>query len=133
MSEFRKADQIRLMIEKAHRSLRSAENLLQTEDYESCSSRAYYAVFHILQAALLTKDLVYSKHSGVISAFSEHFLKEGVFPRDFAKRIRKLRKDRETGDYSYTKLVEREDSQEDLTTANEIVQVVERYLRESQY
>jgi len=74
--------------------------LAKCEMKTASSSRAYYAVFHIMQAALLTKNLTYKKHSGVISAFSKQFIKTGIFPKEFARYIKSLRSDRETSDYS---------------------------------
>lgn len=54
---------LRAIINKANRSLEAAKILLTGGGYESASSRAYYAVFHLMQACLLTKGLSYSKQS----------------------------------------------------------------------
>lgn len=72
--------QLRAMIEKAQRSLRAAEEHLAKGDHDFASSKAYYAVFHLMQAALLTKGKTFSKHAGVISGFSEQFIRPGTFP-----------------------------------------------------
>jgi len=79
----------------------SARNNFNHEDFETTSSKAYYAVFHIMQAALLLKGLTYSKHSGVISGFSKEFIKPDIFPKEFSKKIRSLYKGREISDYNY--------------------------------
>ncbi len=44
-----------------------------------------------------TKNLSFAKHSKVIPAFSKYFVKEGVFPEDFGRKIKDLRKNREIG------------------------------------
>lgn len=49
--------EIRSLIERAMRYLKSAKILLKEKDYESSVSRAYYAMFYSAQAALLTKKL----------------------------------------------------------------------------
>lgn len=72
-----KQEGILKIIEKSFRTLRSSRNALEDGDFETASSRAYYAVFHIMQATLLTKGLTFSKHSGVIGAFSQYFIKPG--------------------------------------------------------
>lgn len=120
--------QIKAVVEKAHRSLDAAKTLFERENFESASSRAYYAVFHMMQAALLTKELSYSKHSGVISGFSGHFIKSGVFPKEFGKEIRSLRKDREIGDYEYQTTLGKETVEGDVLAAEKIVNAVEAYL-----
>ncbi len=42
----------RARLEKAERFLRTAQQALRDGDYESCVSRAYYAVFHAVHALL---------------------------------------------------------------------------------
>ena len=66
--------EIKSLIERAKKYLKSAEILLKEEDYESSVSRTYYAMFYSAQAMLLTKGLSFSSHKGVISAFGEHFV-----------------------------------------------------------
>ncbi len=123
------AEQLKRMMEKSQRTLKAAKDLLEHNDFESASSRAYYSVFYILEALLLTKNLSFSKHSAVISAFSKHFVKEGVFPADFAKKIKTLRKDREISDYDYIVSINEEKAKEDIDNAEEIIKKIEIYLK----
>lgn len=41
---------------RAHRSLRSARNLLEDGDYDFAMSRAYFAMFYAATAALLPRE-----------------------------------------------------------------------------
>ena len=75
------------MVKKARRSIAAANRHLQDGDHDFASSRAYYAAFYSMEAILLTIDLVFSKHSAVISAFNMHFLKTRIFPKEFSKLI----------------------------------------------
>jgi uncharacterized protein (UPF0332 family) len=102
--------------------------LFEHNNFETASSQSYYAVFHILQAVLLTKNLSFSKHSGVISAFSKYFIKERIFPEDFGRKIKDLRKDREIGDYDYFCHISSEQATTDLKNAEEIIKAVKKYL-----
>lgn len=122
--------QLQAMLEKARRSLKAARKHWQEGDYDFAVVRAYYAVFHVMQAALLTKGLTFSKHSGVISGFAQHFLKPGIFPRQLSQAIAQLRRDRETGDYGYLLQLGREESEQDLQHAEEIVERVAAYVEE---
>ena len=121
--------QLRAMIQKGERSLRAAKEHLVKNDADFASSKAYYAVFHLMQAALLTKQKTYSKHAGVISGFSEQFIKTGVFPTTFGEAIQRLRKDRELGDYGYQLNVTVEEAQRDVKAASEIVERLVTYLQ----
>ena len=55
------------LIKRALRYLKSAGILMEDGDFESSVSRTYYAMFYSAQAALLTKQLSFSSHKGVIS------------------------------------------------------------------
>jgi uncharacterized protein (UPF0332 family) len=123
------AAQLTGMLQKSKRTLESARILLEDEDGEGASSKAYYAVFHMLQAVLLTKGLTYSKHSGVVAGFSQHFVKSGLFPVQSASVIRHLRRDREVGDYSYTEVLSSEEASKDVELAAELMAVLEKYLQ----
>lgn len=121
-------NQLQAMLDKAQRTLKAARQHFQAGDHDFASSKAYYAVFHVMQAALLTKGLTFSKHAGVIGAFAQHFLKAGFFPKEWSRAIQKLRHNRETGDYGYLLSIGQEEAQEDLKKAEEIVKAVERYV-----
>lgn len=120
--------QLNLMIDKAHRSLEAARVLLREEDLGAVSSKSYYAVFHMLQAALLTEELSFSKHLTVINAFSNQFIKKGIFPKEFSKEIKRLKRNREVGDYEYLKVIQKEEAEEDLKSAEKIVGAIELYI-----
>lgn len=121
--------QLRAMIGKGERSLRAANDHLIKKDSDFASSKAYYTVFHLMQAVLLTKQKTYSKHAGVISGFSEHFIKTGIFPVIFGEMIQRLRKDRELGDYGYQLSLSQEEAQRDVKTASEIAGRLTVYLK----
>jgi len=71
------------LIKKAERSLKAASQLFEEGYLDFAVSRAYYAMFYVAEACLLTKGLSYSKHSGVISGFSQHFIKTNIFDYKF--------------------------------------------------
>ena len=122
--------QIAAMMDKAARSIEAARALLKGGNADFSSSRSYYAVFYAIQALLLTKGLVYSKHAGVISGFSEHFIRPGDFPREYAKYISRLFRERHAGDYDFAHAITQEDAAEDLGIAIEMVASIEEYLSE---
>jgi uncharacterized protein (UPF0332 family) len=120
--------QLELMLNKASRSLTAAQKLLQEGDHDFASSRSYYAVFYGMQAVLLTKNLSASKHAGVIRLFNQHFIKNGTFPAEFSKFINLLFRDRQIGDYRFDVTIALERSQQDIVTAETIVQAITAYL-----
>jgi len=116
------------IMKKSRRALAAAQNHLTSGDFDFASSKAYYAVFHAMQAALLTKELSFSKHSGVISAFNQYFIKTGVFPKDFSEKIEMLFKERQIGDYDYDPGISFEDAAEDIKASETIINAIQDFL-----
>jgi uncharacterized protein (UPF0332 family) len=122
-------NEIKSLIERAIRYLRSAGILLEDGDYESSVSRTYYAMFYCAQAMLLTKGLSFSSHRGVISAFGEHFIKTGLFPREMGKELNRAFAKRQIGDYEYTPVISRDEAEQILEGGKEFAEKVTQHLR----
>ena len=121
--------QLKAMIYKSRDSMKVARELHKQGHYNDAASKSYYAVFHALQAILLTKNMSFSKHTAVLSAFNKDFIYKGIFPQEFYKKIVRLFKDRQIGDYEYEKAIEEEASQEDVDDAEMIINAIEEYLK----
>jgi uncharacterized protein (UPF0332 family) len=119
---------LQLIIQKAHRSLDVAKMLAQEGNDDFASSRAYYAVFYGIQAALLTKNLAASKHSGTIHLFGQYFIKTGIFPKEFNKIISHLYRHRQTGDYTFGPQIDHATATQDIQTAATVLQAIVAYL-----
>jgi uncharacterized protein (UPF0332 family) len=123
--------EVKALIDRAVRYLKSAEILLQDEDYESCVSRTYYAMFYAAQAALLTKNLSFSSHKGVISAFGEHFVKTGIFNREIGRELNRAFEKRQIGDYEYTFVISRDEAGKILQSGKNFVDTIAGWLNTS--
>ena len=113
---------------KPRRVLQSARRASREGDWDDAAHRAYYAVFHAMTAALASKGLAFSKHSGVISAFGFHSVKPGILPVEFADIVTKLRADRETSDYSYDHTLDSSEVAEGVEDAEKAVAAISKYL-----
>ncbi len=121
--------EIKSLIKRAEKYLRSAELLLKEGDYESSVSRTYYAMFYSAQAVLLTKNLSFSSHKGVISAFGEHFIKTGVFPKEMGRELNRAFEKRQISDYEYTFIISKTEAEEVLKSGKEFVEKIVQYLK----
>lgn len=92
-------DVIRFRLQRARETLDEARIMAQTEHWNGCVNRLYYACFYAVNAILLTKGLSSSKHSGVRSFFSLHFVKTGIFPKELAELYNALFDCRQESDY----------------------------------
>lgn len=89
---------------KAHRALASAKLLLDSGDVDGACNRAYYAMFDAARAALLTIEApvpaeVARTHSGLVAAFSLHFVKPGKVAIEHGRSLNKVEDLRLIADY----------------------------------
>ncbi|MGC8580651.1 MAG: HEPN domain-containing protein [bacterium] len=92
---------IQKRLEKAKEDIETTQELFKTKRYRALANRAYYAVFAITNAILLTKKIERVKHSGIESAFNQFFVKTGIFPKECGQIYKFLRKQREDSDYKF--------------------------------
>lgn len=124
--------EINSLIARANRYLKSAERMLEDNDYESCVSRTYYGMFFVTQALLLSKNLTYSSHKGVISGFGEHFVKMDIFPREMGRDLNLAFQKRQLGDYESRFVISRGEAEELLERGRVFVQRAADYLANSE-
>ncbi|MDP2976730.1 MAG: HEPN domain-containing protein [Anaerolineales bacterium] len=75
--------EIEELLERARQSQKAAAKLLHSGFTNFAASRAYYAMFYVAQALLLSKGLSFSSHSAVIAAFGKEFAKTNTMNPDF--------------------------------------------------
>jgi len=124
-------EESRLYLENARRDLHAAESNLQIGYYHITISRAYYAMFYAANALLSSKGIVRSKHSGVLSAFGEYFVKTGLIEPDYAQMLGFAFDSRIDSDYDLAFIAERTVGKEILENAGRFVERIERYFREN--
>jgi uncharacterized protein (UPF0332 family) len=84
----------------AEQALSTAQVNLDMGDSRATVNRAYYAIFYAASAMLLTKGLERRRHSGVISAFREHFVKPGLIEVEYSSFYGEAPVIREDADYA---------------------------------
>lgn len=120
---------IEKMIERSKGAFKEANLLCEEGLSYGAISRAYYSMFYLTQAVLTTKDLSRKKHSAVISAFAEHFIKQGLLSKDLHSKIRQAFDERNVADYEVEILKSEEDSKEILNYALEFSEQVTPFLK----
>ncbi len=120
--------EILLYLENAQESLSVAQLNLDNDFYPAAINRAYYAIFYAANAALATKKILRSKHSGVLAAFRQYFVKTGVFSSELSDIYGQLMEDRHESDYGLITAMSKEDAMIDLHQAKQFVEAVEALL-----
>lgn len=79
---------IEYRFEQASETLAVAHELFDSGHYRDAVNRAYYAMFYCGLGLLAAKNLGTSKHSGVLSLFSQHFIKTGQISTQAGQHLR---------------------------------------------
>lgn len=110
---------INAFLQKSEKKLSVSKKLLNSSDYEDAVSRAYYAVFHMAQALLLTEGEKAETHKGIVTLFGLFFVKTGKFSKKFGKYLANLKDDRENGDYEVFAYIDKETAETAINEAEE--------------
>ena len=121
--------EIALYLENAQEMLVVARLMLNNDFYTSTINRAYYAIFYAANALLITKNLSSNKHSGVISAFRQHFVKTGLISPEYSAIYGQVMGNRHTSDYELESPITKETAKLDLTDAEIFVAAITQWLR----
>ena len=125
--------EVRLCIEQAYEMLDVAALNLAEGYFGSAINRAYYAIFYAANGLLLTQGLARNKHTGVIAAFRQCFVKAGLIEAEYSRIYGRLMDDRHASDYEIELLLDVEVAEKDLSDARCFVERIEQYLREEDW
>jgi len=117
-------------IEQADESLDSAQILLEHKKYRPSVSRSYYAMFYAVQALLIRKKIITSKHSGAIAIFNREFVKNKIFDKEFSRWLQEAFDLRQRADYREMFTVTGERAKSILDNARSFVNEIKKKLSE---
>lgn len=123
------SEKIKRNIEKAKEELKETDLLFKGGMYSGSVCRAYYAVFHAACAVLITKNLEFSKHSAVISAFGQHFVKTGGLKEALHATFKETFEARQLADYDIFKETTKDFALNLKLKAEDFVSETIRYLK----
>ena len=115
------------LIRQAKADVKSAENELERGNLRAAVSRAYYAMFYVARAFLLTKSLTFSKHSATISAFGQHFAATGEIPATYHRMLSDAFELRGDADYDFETPVDRDEAGKMIRQAGEFIKLGEKH------
>lgn len=102
--------------------------LYDAEKYKAANNRAYYAVFHAIDAVLALEPVAYKKHKDVISYFNKNYVNAGVFSNDMGRNISKLEIIRHKSDYDDFYLASKTDTEHQIEMSKNIINEIKQYL-----
>ena len=94
------------------------------------ASRAYYALFYVAEALLLSRGLVFTSHSAVIAAFGKEFARSKSLDPKFHRYLIASQNLRQTGDYGVEKNVTLSEASQVADWADEFLATAEAWLKQ---
>lgn len=114
------------LLSKADRSVAAATTLLRTGDADFAASRAYYAMFYIAEALLLSQGLSFS--TGVQAAYGKHFAKSAELDPKYHRWMLEAFAARIAGDYGVDMVLAPADVEETIQRARSFFEAARQYL-----
>ena len=123
-------DLVLYRIETSKSDIKAAEILLNAREFRGANNRAYYGIYHAVSAIHALDGNAYKRHKDALDNFNKNYVKTEIFPRKLGKRIVESEEIRHASDYDDFYIATREEAEEQIQTAKELVKLVEEYVRQ---
>jgi uncharacterized protein (UPF0332 family) len=117
---------------KATECLESAEMALKNGSLPTAVNRLYYAIFNSMRAVLSLELFDSNKHSGVISAFRQRYIKTGILPVELSDIIEQAYVTRNKSDYDDFYIISKEDVPKQIENVAVFLATVKEYIESNQ-
>lgn len=115
---------------QAHEALAAAADNIRLAHYSTAINRAYYAMFYAANALLATKGIQRARHSGVLAAFRQEFVKTDLIEVEHSDEYGDAMDARHQADYAIGTEITEKLAQDYLEDAQRFITRVEQYLKE---
>lgn len=115
-------------LEAAKSDIKSAKILLEVGEFRGANNRAYYGIYHAVSAIHALDGNAYKRHKDAVANFNKNYIKTKIFPRTLGRKIAEAEEIRHASDYDDFYIATREEAEEQITTAEELVVQVQKYV-----
>lgn len=110
-------DLVSYRIETAKSDLKSAKILLNAGEYKGANNRAYYAIFHAINAVHALDGRAFKRHKDAIANFNKDYVKTEIFPREVDRKIGEAEEIRHASDYDDFYIASKEETERQIAVA----------------
>ena len=118
-------------LEQAKEDLEAGKLLYDKNFYKSANNRAYYSIFHSIKAVLALEPIDFKRHKDVLAYFNKNYINKEIFSRMMGRKIQNASAIREDSDYDDEFIVDADKTNEQLKTAEELIELVDNYIDEN--
>lgn len=123
-------DLVLYRLETAKNDLRSARALFDLGDYKGANNRAYYSIFHAINAVHAISGKAYKRHKDAVANFNKDYVRTSIFPREMGRKIGQAEEIRHASDYDDFYIASKEESERQISAADEFIAIAEKYCLE---
>lgn len=91
---------IKLQTEKSERFLQEGDDMLQQQRWDMAANRYYYACYHMVHAAFITRGIATKTHDGTLAELGKHFILTGKLDKKFGRFFARMIQLRIKADYN---------------------------------
>ncbi len=114
-------------LETSKDTLKSAKILYEAGEYKGANNRAYYAIFHAINAIHALSGKAYKRHKDTIGNFNREYVKTEIFSREIGRKIGEAEEIRHASDYDDFYIASREETERQIDVAGEFILLAEKY------
>jgi uncharacterized protein (UPF0332 family) len=123
-------DLVLYRLESAREDLKAAKALYDVASYKAANNRAYYAIFHAINAVHALNGKGYKRHKDAIANFNKEYVKTDIFPKEMGKKISGAEEIRHASDYDDFYIATEKEAMQQISTAEEFIKMAEEYCSE---
>ena len=128
MPDNRREDLSRYRMNTAEETLDAAQICMDGKHYKDAVNRSYYAAFYAVKAVLALEEMDFKRHKDVVAYFNQHYVAADIFPKEIGRKLARLQQKREKYDYDDFVIVSKEEGEEQILSAQEVIHAVKVYL-----
>lgn len=124
---------LRYRFDRAVETLEVAKELYASGKFRDSNNRSYYAAFYAIKAIYTIRGLDFKKHKTLLANFNKEYVATEIFPREIGRKISTLALIREQSDYNDFYMASKQESQQQVEIAEELITLVREYLNKEGY
>lgn len=111
----------------AKEDLETAYLLLEAGQYRGANNRAYYSIYHTIDAVLSIEGIAFKRHKDTLAYFNKQYIATDIFPRDMGRKIVKAEEIRHASDYDTFYVASKEITSRQVETAKQLLHLAKEY------
>lgn len=114
----------------AREDLDTAYFLFNAEQYRGANNRAYYSIYHTIDAILSVEEIAFKRHKDTLAYFNKQYIATEIFPREMGRKNIKAEEIRHASDYDTFYIASREITLQQIETAERLFYLAKEYYNE---